>query len=208
MMAIVAFLSVPKTVYMELASHQTSASVNQDTGARYAITNVHLENGVNLAKWIVCARTEQLVIHSTVNACVPEVGPVYTVVRNVLLTDTDKIVAKSVVAGMVEVVIIFLASAIVLLAIQDHFAMISVHPENTAMNANQSASVRMVVLAILQLANAIVHVDGLVQSVRTGVQKVFGVKTVLKSAIVTMELAVIISLENVNVNLAIMMKSA
>ena len=38
MMAIVAFLSVPRTVFMELASRQTSASVNQDTGARYAIT--------------------------------------------------------------------------------------------------------------------------------------------------------------------------
>lgn len=81
--------------------------------------SVHLENGVNLAKWIVCVRTEQLVIHSTANACAPEVGPVYTVVRNVLLTDMDKTVAKSVVAGMVEAVIISLASAIVLLVTQD-----------------------------------------------------------------------------------------
>lgn len=38
------------------------------------------------------------------------------------------------------------------------------------------------------------------------VQKVFGVKTVLKNVIVIMELVVIILLENVNVNLAIMMK--
>lgn len=37
MMTIVAFQSVPRTVFMALALHQTSASVSQDMGVRYAI---------------------------------------------------------------------------------------------------------------------------------------------------------------------------
>lgn len=192
---------------MALALHQTSASVSQDMGVRYAIISVHLENGASLAKWIACARTEPLVTHSTANACVTEAGPVNTVAKNVLLIDMVKIVVKSAVAETVEAVTTFLASAIVLLVTQGPFATISVRRENTAMNANQNASVRMVVPAILQLANVIVHLDGLVQSVRTGVRKVSGVKTVLKSVIVTMVLDAIISLGNVNVNPVIMMKS-
>lgn len=132
---------------------------------------------------------ELLVIHLMVNACVIEVGPALIVIRNVLLIDMDKIVAKNVAVEMVEVVITFLANAIVLQVIQDlckslfilllillnikiqilnYFNIILflvvtiyVHRENTAMNASQNVNVKMVVLAILQLANAIVLLDGL-----------------------------------------------
>lgn len=85
----------------------------------FIFKNVHLENGANLAKWTACVKMELLVIHLMVNAYVIEVGLVLTVIRNVLLIDMDKIVAKNVAAEMVEVVIIFLANAIVLQVIQD-----------------------------------------------------------------------------------------
>lgn len=128
-------------------------------------------------------------IHLMVNACVIEVGPALTVIRNVLLIDMDKIVAKNVAAEMVEAVITFLVNAIVLRVIQDLcktlfilllillniriqilnysniilFLVVTIcaHRENTAMNASQNVNVKMVVLAILQLANATVLLDGL-----------------------------------------------
>lgn len=59
------------------------------------------------------------VIHSMASVSVPEAGPVIIAIRNVLLIDTDKTVAKSVVAEMVEVATTFLESAIALLVIPD-----------------------------------------------------------------------------------------
>lgn len=132
---------------------------------------------------------ELLVTHLMVNACVIEVGLVLIAIKNVLLIDMDKIVAKNAAVEMVEAVITFLANAIVLQVIQDLcktlfilllillnikiqilnysniilflVVMICVHRENMAMNVSQNVNVKMVVPAILQLANVTVLLDGL-----------------------------------------------
>lgn len=132
---------------------------------------------------------ELLVTHLMVNAYVIEVGLVLIAIKNVLLIDMDKIVAKNAAAEMVEAVITFLANATVLQVIQDLcktlfilllillniriqilnysniilflVVTICVHRENTAMNVSQNVNVKMVVPAILQLANATVLLDGL-----------------------------------------------
>ena len=145
---------------MAFVLHLMSASVNQDTEGHYAITSVHQENGASLARRTACAKMGPAVIHSTASVSVPEAGPVIIAIRNVLLIDMDKTVAKSVVVETVEVVTTFLENAIALLVIQDLFAMTSVHLVNTAMNVNRSASARTVDPVILQQANAIVHLDG------------------------------------------------
>lgn len=183
------------------------ASVSQDMEARYAIINARRENGANLARWTVCVKMERRVTHSMANAYAPGVGPAHSVMKNVLRNDMDRIVVRNVVAETVEAAIIFLASVIVLLAIQDHSVMIFARLGSTVTNADQSVNVRTVVLVILQLANATVHLDGLVQCARIVVQKVSGVKIALKSVIVTMRVAVIILLDNANANPATMAKS-
>lgn len=59
-MVIVAFLSVPRTVFMVLVAHPMSVSVSQVTEAHCVTINVHLENGANLVKWIACVKMELL----------------------------------------------------------------------------------------------------------------------------------------------------
>lgn len=160
---------------MALALHQIFASASQDMEARYAISCVQLENGANLVKRIACARMKPSVTHSMANVCAPEDGLVFIVIKHALLTDMDRIAGKSVAADTVEAAITSLANAIVPLATQDLFATIYVLLENTVTNANQSASVRTVVPAVLLPVNASVTLDGLVQSVRIVVQMVSGV---------------------------------
>ena len=206
MMTIVAFQSVPRTVFMALALHQTSASVSQDMGVRYAIISVHLGNGASLAKWIACARTEPLVTHSTANACVTEAGPVNTVAKNVLLIDMVKIVVKSAVAETVEVVTTFLASAIVLLVTQDPFATFV----STGKHGDECKSECKCQNggSCNPTTGECYCTPGWTGSVCANrCPEGFWVKTVLKSVIVTMVLDAIISLGNVNVNPVIMMRS-
>lgn len=58
--------------------------------------------------------------HSMANVCAREDGQASSAKRSVLLTDMDKIAARSAVARTVEAAITFPASAIALLVSQDH----------------------------------------------------------------------------------------
>lgn len=127
---------------------------------RYAISNVHLESGVSLAKGSVCARMELIVTHSMVNVYALVAGPVAIVTKSVLLIGMDRIAVKRVAVDTVGAVIIFLGNVIVLLVILVLFVMICVHLENTATSANRNVNAKITVPAIPLLVNAIVLLVG------------------------------------------------